>query len=139
DGESSDFVSVTSGVPQGSCLGPLLFIIYINDLINIFSCKCRLFADDLVLYQTITCNDNSILLQNNICKLENWCSLNSMDLNMNKSVSMTVTRLHSPNNNRTYVMGGVALNKVNSYKYLGIMISSNLCWQAQINAVALKA
>ena len=63
DGESSDYVPVTSGVPQGTVLGPLLFLIYINDIIENITSKLKLFADDCLLYRTITSEQDTMALQ----------------------------------------------------------------------------
>ena len=66
DGESSDHVLVSSGVPQGTVLGPLMFLIYINDITEDISSQLRLFADDCLLYLPIKSEQDSILLQQDL-------------------------------------------------------------------------
>ena len=72
DGESSQQSQVVSGVPQGTVLGPLLFLIYINDLPDNLSSKVRLFADDCILYREIVSQDDNKALQNDINLLTKW-------------------------------------------------------------------
>ena len=72
EGTVSDTGKVTSGVPQGSVLGPILFLIYINDLPNSLSSKVRLFADDAIVYREINSLQNCLELQNDLNKLMAW-------------------------------------------------------------------
>ena len=72
DGEESESVPVTSGIPQGSVLGPILFLIYINDLPDEVSSQVRLFADDTALYLTIESEDHGSILQNDLDLLSRW-------------------------------------------------------------------
>ena len=72
DGESSEDVKVTSGVPQGSVLGPLLFLLYINDLPENIQSQVRLFADDIAVYLTVTNMQDSQVLQSDLESLQHW-------------------------------------------------------------------
>jgi len=72
DGESSDWLPVESGVRQGMVLGPLAFLIYINDISNEVSSSLRLFADDCLLYRIISSPDDCAKLQNDLNKVYNW-------------------------------------------------------------------
>ena len=69
DGEASSFVKVTSGVPQGTVLGPLMFLLFINDIHENLDSTLRLFADDALLYRSINTMNDSVILQNDIDKL----------------------------------------------------------------------
>ena len=72
DGASSESVSVQSGVPQGTVLGPLMFLIYINDITESISLSLRLFADDCILYRTITTEEDAVQLQYDLDHLFAW-------------------------------------------------------------------
>ena len=72
DGYSSDTISVDSGVPRGSVLGPILFLVFINDLPDLVKSKCRLFADDCLVYNEIAILNDFLQLQKDLKLLENW-------------------------------------------------------------------
>ena len=72
EGEQSKFVPVESGVPQGSVLGPCLFLFYINDIPDGLNSTCRLFADDTIVYLTVKSDSDADKLQNDLNKLADW-------------------------------------------------------------------
>ena len=72
DGYSSDTISVDSGVPRGSVLGPILFLVFINDLPDLVKSQCRLFADDCLVYNEIEILNDFLQLQKDLKLLENW-------------------------------------------------------------------
>ena len=74
DGVSSDSKPVHSGIPQGTVLVPLMFLIYINDIIEHVSSSLRLFADDCLLYRIVTTEEDSIQLQHDLNQLSTWAS-----------------------------------------------------------------
>ena len=90
NGTSSDWSAVTSGVPQGTVLGPVLFLLYINDLPNNISSNVKLFADDSVVYR-----DHSIL-QQDLLNLEQWASLWQMNFAPSKCYTLSVTLRKQP-------------------------------------------
>lgn len=124
---------VTSGVPQGSVLGPLLFLIYINDLPDVVTSSIHLFADDCVVYREISSNFDTSSLQTDITNIASWCTTWRMDLNTNKCKVLRISRTTQPPAN--YTLNNVTLDTVTSYKYLGIHISSDLSWNHHINYV----
>lgn len=134
---SSAMVSVTSGVPQGSVLGPLLFLIYINDLPSHVSSKMSLFADDCVIYREITNDSDSNILQNDINSVTNWCDSWSMVLNSSKCKVMRVSRCTSSQPH--YTLNNHPLELVTVYKYLGVHITSDLSWRTHINYIINNA
>ena len=92
DGQASDQVLVLSGVPQGSVLGPVLFLIIINDLPGNIRSSVRLFADDCVLYRNIKYPIDSQILQDDLNSLAQWETNWQMKFNVAKCHSMRVTR-----------------------------------------------
>ena len=94
NGESSQPALLISRVPQGSVFGPLLFLIYINDLSEINIChgaKITLYADDVLLYRTITSPEDFVTLQEDIKKVGNWSSTNFLTLNRAKCKFVTIS------------------------------------------------
>ena len=91
DGEESDSIPVNSGVPQGSVLGPILFLAYINDLPGGISSQVRLFADDTALYLTIKGEEDSSALQKDLDTLSVWESKWDMQFNPSKCQVVQVT------------------------------------------------
>ena len=134
DGETSNLRPVISGVPQGSVLGPLLFLAYINDLPSLLQSHCRLFADDALLYNTY---NNANILQNDLTRLESWSKQWQMSFNISKCFFLRVGNLDV--DNCSYYLGGTLLEKVNSHPYLGVELQSNLKWNKHIESIANKA
>lgn len=84
---------VKSGVPQGSVLGPLLFLVYINDIGSNIVSSLRLFADDCVIYKEITEPNDIRILQSDLFKLTEWCNLWQMHINAEKNAENTLDLL----------------------------------------------
>jgi hypothetical protein len=139
DGTVSTSVPVTSGVPQGSVLGPLLFLIFINDLSHGLSSNVRLFADDTVIYRTVSGPEDSLALQADLTLIVEWCHRWGMSLNYDKCVSMSVSRRRLPRVPFTYQLGKSILRSVSKYKYLGVVINNKLTWDDHILYVVSKA
>lgn len=138
NGKKSDYVDVTSGVPQGSVLGPLLFLIYINDIsVGISSC-IRLFADDCVVYRKIKSSDDVAQLQADLDRIQSWCSTWKMNLNHKKCVNLCFTKKRKQIESQ-YFINNNPITKELTYKYLGVILSSDCSWNAHIEEVVLKA
>ena len=118
DGEESESVPVTSGVPQGSVLGPILFLVYINDLLDELSSQVRLFADYTVVYLTIGDTEDGKLLQNDLDRLSVWEDRWDMEFNRSECQVVRVTTSRKLIN-VTYTLHG--LEVVTSAKYLGLI------------------
>ena len=97
-GEVSDWLTVTSGMPQGSPLGPLFFIIYINDLPGVISgdSLIALYADDSKLYRAINSPEDIASLQDDLDKISDWCKESKMKVNVKKCKIMRITGKKSP-------------------------------------------
>ena len=96
DGEHSEQVAVTSGVPQGSVLGPCLFLLYINDLAQDLESIVRLFADDTICYMTVDCSADALRLQRDLDKLADWEGLWQMEFHPDKCKVLRVSKKVSP-------------------------------------------
>ena len=131
-------VEVGSGVPQGSVLGPCLFLFYINDLPDHMSTSVRLFADDTIMYMTIQSAEDAKLLQQDLDTLSSWSNRWLMDLNAKKCHSISVTRKRNRLHHQ-YTLNGTVLDSVTSAKYLGITITTDLKWNQHISNICQKA
>ena len=137
DGAKSGYIDVTSGVPQGSVLGPCLFLAYINDLPQRVSSPCRQFADDTILYRFVTTAQDRTTLQEDLGRLEDWASEWDMTFHPDKCSRLSLTRSRN-NEDYDYVLHGHTLATVSSAKYLGVTIQSNIGWEAHINNICAK-
>jgi retron-type reverse transcriptase len=125
EGQVSSEVKVTSGVPQGSVLGPLLFIIFINDLPScVKSSVSRLFADDCVLYKQISSASDASLLQKDLDALQKWERTWLMEFHPSKCQTVRVTNKRRPICT-SYTIHGEELETVPSAKYLHHISSSD--------------
>ena len=129
---------MTSGVPQGSVLGPVLFLAYINDLPQDVVSQVRLFADDISIYLTIESQHDSDCLQRNLGLLQAWESKWDMEFNPSKCQVIQVTTSRTPFNTE-YILHGQVLEVVTSARYLGVDISSNLSWNTHVDRVTANA
>ena len=141
--EISTKKDVSIGVPQGSLLGPLLFLIYINDIANLtLSSKFKLYADDIVLY---TCSKDPVKassdMQNDLNTITNWCDNNRLTINTGKTKCVI---FGSKNKLKSYVSNpvkvkGICLQFVSSYKYLGIYLDNSMRFTTHMCDVVKKA
>ena len=143
NGETSATVPVLSGVPQGSVLGPLLFCIYVDGVTKCTKsqgARDALYADDLMLYKPISCTQDLSDLQEDILNIEKWSADNHLTLNPVKCKCMLISRRRSSLScSFSLWLNGNVLEQVNSFKYLGVNISSNLTWSLHIDIVCNKA
>ena len=137
DGESSETAPVTSGVPQGSVLGPILFLTFINDMPDCVQSRCRLFADDSIIYRSVNGDDDAAILQRDLDALHKWETDWGMKFNPSKCHILHVSRKKQPSTH-TYHLKGSVLETVRDATYLGVEISSDLSWHKQCNKVAAK-
>lgn len=138
DGKHSSAATVDSGVPQGTVLGPLLFLLHINDLPSVVSSQVRLFADDCLMYRPIRSMADQDKLQLDLAALELWGDTWGMRFNATKCNIMRISRSRNPLT-RMYSLCGHVLAEVDIAKYLGINISSELSWSPHVSSVASRA
>ena len=138
DGEESTEVPVTSGVPQGSVLGPILFLLYINDLPDNIKSQVRLFADDTAVYLTINTKSDGTTLQTDLDTMQAWEKKWDMSFNPSKCQVMHITKSRNPILMQ-YTLHDQILEAVDHAKYLGVELSSNLGWNRHIQSITSKA
>nr|VZI23560.1 unnamed protein product [Spirometra erinaceieuropaei] len=126
--DMSEWVNVTSGVPQGSVLGPLLFILYVNDSLQEFDCGKIMFADDVKLWQVIKGPNDQRSLQDNLHRPQAWSKKWLLDFNVEKCAVLHLrpTNSHSNERLRTYHLKDIRLPAESSQKDLGVWIQNNL-------------
>jgi hypothetical protein len=134
EGESSEEAHVESGVPQGTVLGPLLFLCHINDLPDSVNSQVRLFADDCLMYREIDSFRDHTALQDDLAKLEDWAQLWGMRFNAKKCFVLPTKN----NSSYFYTLNGEILKNVEQNPYLGIEISADLKWSKHIAALCKK-
>lgn len=136
----SNFLPVTSGVPQGSILGPLFFILYINDLsLSIIHSSLSLFADDSKCCKSISSIADSQLLQEDLDLITSWSKESKLIFNTEKTF---LVRFHSPKIQPisfNYSFQGLVIDSRVSCRNLGVIFSESLSWSLQVRSVLQKA
>ena len=140
----SSSLPVISGVPQGSILGPLLFIIFFNDIASIlpsFSSNMILYADDILLLHTINSPSDIDSINSQLDVISSWLTSKSLHINILKTKYMIFS--HRPqayfDQLPTIKIADSAIDRVSSFKYLGIVLKPNLSWSAHIHLLRKKA
>ena len=138
----SDPSLIQCGVPQGSILGPLMFIVYINDIKNASNYFYPiLYADDTTLCATLNSNyhiSDTDKLNQELCNISNWLKANKLSLNVTKTKAMIFhTAQRQPNNPELY-MDGIKIDFVDNFNFLGILIQKNLRWNLHIDRISKK-
>ena len=136
NGKESDWINVTSGVPQGSVLGPILFLIYINDIDEGLVCRLSKFADDTKIGNSAATPLQRQTIQSDLDKLFHWSQEWQMDFNVNKC---KVLNIGSKNIKSSYTMNNIQLENVSNEKDLGIIITNDLKPTKQCTEAVKKA
>ena len=129
---------MVSGVPQGTVLGPLLFLIYINDLPENIHSSVRLFADDCVLYKKISSIRDTMILQKDPETLSSWEHRWQMSFNLDKCYVLRIPSSRSPII-ISYKLGNSILQETKQHSYLGVDIQNDLKWDTNINRITSSA
>ena len=138
EGKISISTKVLSGVPQGTVLAPLLFLLYINDLPACVNNKVKLYADDVLLYSFIKSESDCMALQEDLDKLTEWADMWLMDFNPKKCEHLRITNKHSPVI-YSYFLGNTVITEVIHTKYLGVTFAQKLSWNEHIQRISSKA
>ena len=146
NGQTSQSLPITAGVPQGSVLGPLLFVLYINDITEVMNCNANLYADDTCIFLdyngpqegSLTPDEAAALLENNLENITAWAKKWFVTFNASKTVDLTVSRKHfvyAP----PITMLDTVIPKEKSHRHLGLILQSNGKWQEQINDMLVRS
>ena len=127
-----------SVVPQGTVLGPLLLSLFINDISSAIESEIRLFADDCVCYREIKDEEDTIILQRDIDRLGSWARKWGMRFQPVKCNMMQLARKRIKKIHVSYTLEGTDLENVESIKYFGVTITSDLRWNTHVSNVCTK-
>ena len=138
NGTFSDWAIVTSGVPQGTVFGPLLFLIYVNDLASVVKhSTVKMFADDVLLYAPANTLKECSSLQNDLTAISSWASCWQLKLNPTKCEALMITNKRKPIP-FTYSINHQPISWSNPVKYLGVQVDSKLNWSKHCKYVVSK-
>ena len=139
DGANSSSLPVLSGVPQGSILGPLLFLIYINDLpTSIQHSSCYLFADDTKFIKAISSFNDCLLLQQDISSVQTWCRTWNLPLNTGKCNALRFASKQGQDSYQ-YLLDNAKIQLTKVQRDLGIIVKDDLSWSDHYNHICSKA
>ena len=135
-GHVSEWMSALAGVPQGSILGPLLFLIYINDIVKNLGCSIRLFADDTSLYIVVeSSNGAAHSLNIDLNTISTWAEAWLVAFNAGKTLSMIFSRKANPAQHPPLLMNNIILTETDTHKHLGLTLSNTCTWSNHIQAM----
>ena len=138
NGYVSNQENVICGIPQGSTVGPLMYIIYVNDIISsIRCCKYYMYADDTIIYTSGMLPECTNRLTQDLTTFKHWCNMNKLTLNVKKT-KYTIFGLRSKTRNlrdHTLYMDDIQIDRVPSHKYLGITLDANLTYNRHLENI----
>ena len=138
NGLASEWTFITAGVPQGSILGPLLFLVYINDIVNELQAHVRLFADDTSLYIIVeNPNNAAVTLNNDLSFISKWGDDWLVNFNTTKNLSMILSLKRDQPLHPPLYMNVVLVRNTSSHKHLGLTLANNCSWTEHI--ITLRA
>ena len=140
EGSLSDILQFKAGVPQGSILGPLLFLICINDIVEEIGSCIRLFADDTSLYMIVDDpNSAADLMNNDLSEIHLWALQWLVKFNPNKTEELIISRKQSRPNHPSLFMNNIPVSRVETHKHLGLIFNEQCSWHHHIVEVTGKA
>ena len=139
NGHHSEWLSVSSGVPQGSILGPLLFILYVNDVNSVvMHSSLKMFADDLTLYQEVASVEDCQKLQQDLSNVYEWSLRWLLRLHPKKCEAINITNKRN-HISYGYSVGSHMISWTQKVKYLGVFVTPKLDWSAQCKYATSRA
>ena len=139
NGISSSLRNLQTGVPQGSILGPLLFFLYINDIINDLQCNVKLFAGDTSIQKCQDSHDDFKVINDDLLKLSIYGTQWLITFNALKTEYIIVSKRKTRAMHPDLLINDTKLTEVNNHKHLGLTISNNMSWSSHINEILAKA
>ena len=140
NGQHSSWLTTTAGVPQGSILGPLLFLVFVNDLVDRLQTNPFLFADDTSLLEILDSLDISLTTVNNDLRfLTQWAAQWLVTFNPDKTVYMIISRKLNKVDYDPLFMAAKQLKEVSSHKHLGIVLNNTMSWNDHVEYACSKA
>ena len=139
NGEESDPAAVLSGIPQGSVLGPLLFVLYINDLPELLDSKTFMFADDTKLFRKINSKNDALILQSDITSLEAWSNKWLLEFNSDKCHILTLGKFDNIRYTYRYRICEHELEHVCDEKDSGVTFDAELKFEDHMSGKVRKA
>ena len=140
EGSFSDFKEVKAGVPQGSILGPLLFLVFINDIVNDIGSSVKLFADDTSLYLIV---DDPVMAANlmdiDLDKIHQWANNWLVKFNPHKTEELIISRKTATVIHPSVSMNNVEVKRVEFHKHLGLTFNNDCTWHEHITEITSKA
>ena len=130
-------LQLTSGIPQGSVLGPILFVIYINDLLDKLESDCYMFADDTKIFRQIASTSDNDILQSDVKKLEDWSATWLIRFHPDKCKVVTAGK--AERQTYDYILSNTTLEHGEKEKYIGVTIDSKLTFEHHMNEKINKA
>jgi hypothetical protein len=138
-GIKSSPLSIKCGVPQGSILGPLLFLLYINDLPQSSQLLPIIFADDTNVFYSGDDSEECIgIINQEMINLIKWIRSNKLSLNVEKTQYIVFSKRKIAPDNNDVKINGERLNRVDSFKFLGVIIDDRLSWKQHIAYIKTK-
>ena len=139
NGYSSEFLKVSSGIPQGSHLGPLIFVLFINDLPTVLKfSKILLFADDAKIFRYTNSSDDCEKLQTDFNNLLIWCKQSDLSINVGKCNILTFCRKRSMVK-CDYMLENTKISQVSEFCDLGVTFDTKLCFKKHVSIIKAKA
>ena len=140
---TSTKLEIRYGVPQGSILGPLMFILFINDLpLHILNCKTDMYADDSTIHRSGKCiKELGTIVQEDLDNVERWCETNNMYINCSKTKYMIIgtrQRIENQNCQLSLMINSEMIEKSTNEKLLGVKIDPCLKWSMQVDQLCSK-
>lgn len=139
DGAKSRWYNIFAGVPQGSILGPLMFLIYINDIEDNLECDIHLYADDAVLMTHYSNNTEATYekINRDLKRLHEWANRWFMSFNPTKTKYMVISAADKPHPELKF--NGTAIDQVHSYPQLGLILNDKMTWENHIETIITNA